>query len=145
MAWWDNTWLNEGFATWMQHKATDRFNPSWNDWLRAHEPKEEAMALDARSTSHPIQQVIKDESEADGAFDHITYLKGQAFLRMLETYLGEATFRDGMRRYMAAHAYSNSTTADLWAAMEAASGKPVAGIAAGFTQQPGIPLVKVTT
>jgi len=145
MAWWDNIWLNEGFASWMASKSTDHFNPSWKVWLRAHDDTEAAMAEDSRSTTHPIQQVIKDESEADAAFDHITYLKGQAFIRMTENYLGEATFREGMRKYMAAHAYSNSTTADLWAALGAASGKPVAEIAAGFTEQPGVPLVKVAT
>jgi len=143
MAWWDNLWLNEGFASWMNSKAADHFNPSWNVWLRAHAETDSAMEADARRTTHAIQQPIKDESEADSAFDNITYLKGQAFLRMIETYLGEDTFRDGMRRYMAAHAYSNSTTADLWTAMEAASGKPVKQIAAGFTEQPGIPLVEV--
>ncbi len=145
MAWWDNLWLNEGFASWMASKATDHFNPSWNVWLRAHAETDAAMDEDARKTTHPIQQVIKDESEADSAFDNITYLKGQAFLRMIETYLGEDKFRDGMRHYMAAHAYSNSTTADLWTALEASSGKPVKRIAAGFTEQPGIPLVEVKT
>jgi aminopeptidase N len=143
MAWWDNTWLNEGFASWMEHKATDRFNPSWNDWLRTHQPKEDAMALDARSTSHPIQIKIADESEIGAAFDAISYKKGMALIRMLETYLGEPVFREGMRRYMKEHAYSNTTTADLWAALEIASGKPVLKIAAGFTEQPGIPLIKV--
>ncbi len=145
MAWWDNIWLNEGFASWMETKASDHFNPDWHVWLRAHADVERAMAEDSRRSTHPIQQVIKDESEADSAFDDITYLKGQSFIRMIETYLGEATFRDGMRRYMAAHAYSNSTTADLWNALEAASGKPVKQIAAGFTEQPGIPLVEVKT
>ncbi len=145
MAWWDNIWLNEGFASWMASKSTDHFNPDWKVWLNAHAETERAMAEDSRRTTHPIQQVIKDESEADSAFDDITYLKGQAFIRMIETYLGEAIFRDGMRHYMAAHAYSNATTADLWAALEAASGKPVAKIAAGFTEQPGIPLVEVAT
>jgi aminopeptidase N len=145
MAWWDNLWLNEGFASWMSTKASDHFNPSWKVWLRAHGETDAAMGMDSRRTTHPIQQTIKDESEADSAFDSITYLKGQAFLRMIETYLGEDVFRDGMRHYMAAHAYSNSTTADLWAAMETASGKPVKQIAAGFTEQPGIPLVEVKT
>lgn len=145
MAWWDNIWLNEGFASWMETKASDHFNPDWHVWLRAHADKERAMGDDARRSTHPIQQVIKDESEANSAFDDITYLKGQSFIRMIETYLDEATFRDGMRRYMAAHAYSNSTTADLWNALEAASGKPVKQIAAGFTEQPGIPLVEVKT
>ena len=145
MAWWDDIWLNEGFASWMDSKASDHFNPDWKVWLRAHAETDRAMAQDSRRTTHPIQQVIKDESEADAAFDSITYLKGQAFIRMIENYLGETIFRDGMRRYMAAHAYSNSTTADLWAALEAASGKPVARIAAGFTEQPGIPLVMLKT
>ena len=83
------------------------------------------MALDARRTSHPIQQPIANESEAMIAFDAITYNKGQALIRMLENYLGEAAFRDGIRAYMAAHAYGNTTTADLWRALERAGHKPV--------------------
>jgi|HubBroStandDraft_1064217.scaffolds.fasta_scaffold00011_60 aminopeptidase N len=143
MAWWDNTWLNEGFATWMADKATDRFNPGWDVWPNSRQSKERAMATDARSTTHPIQIKIADESEIGAAFDSISYLKGAALLRMLETYLGEPVFREGMRRYMKDHAYSNSTTADLWTALAAASGKPVAQIAAGFSEQPGIPLIEV--
>ncbi len=83
------------------------------------------MALDARRTSHPIQQPVADQSEAMAAFDGITYNKGQALIRMLENYLGEQAFRDGIRSYMAAHAYGNTTTADLWQALESAAGKPV--------------------
>jgi aminopeptidase N len=145
MGWWNDTWLNEGFATWMAAKATDHFNPDWQIWLRTRSAKEEAMAIDARRTTHPIQQPIHDDSEIGLAFDSINYEKGAAFIRMLENYLGEASFRDGMRRYMKAHAYSNSTTADLWSALEAASGKPVAKIAAGFTEQPGVPLISIAS
>jgi aminopeptidase N len=145
MAWWNDIWLNEGFASWMASKSTDHFNPDWKVWLRAHAETDRAMAEDSRRTTHPIQQVINDESEAESAFDDITYLKGQAFIRMIEAYLGEDAFRDGMRRYMAAHAYSNTTSADLWGALEAASGKPVARIAEGFTEKPGVPLVEVKT
>lgn len=145
MAWWNNIWLNEGFASWMQQKAPDHFNPAWKIWLRAHDDKERAMETDARRTTHPIQQKIADESEADSAFDSISYEKGQSFIRMIEAYLGEDVFRDGMRRYMKAHAYSSTTTADLWSALEQASGKPVAKVAAGFTEQPGVPLVRVAT
>ena len=145
MAWWDNTWLNEGFATWMEQKAADRFNPAWNVWLRSHEDKEKAYAIDARSTTHPIQMKVADESEIGAAFDSINYQKGAAFIRMIEAYLTEPVFRDGMRRYMKEHAYSNSTTADLWAALDAVSNRPVSQIAAGFTEQPGIPLIKVET
>jgi aminopeptidase N len=153
MAWWDNLWLNEGFASWMGTKCTAHFNPQWEVWLRRNLPRdptrrigiarEQAMEGDARSTTHPIQQPVATEAEANSAFDDITYKKGQSFLRMLESFLGEDAFREGIRRYMAAHMYSNTTTADLWNALSEASGKPVAEIAAGWTEQPGFPVVKV--
>ena len=141
MAWWDNLWLNEGFASWMGTKASDALNPDWQLWVRAAEAKEGALALDARKSTHPIQQPIANESQANDAFDTISYQKGQAFLRMLESYLGQDTFRDGLRHYMATHKYSNTTTADLWASLGAASGKPVVELAAGWTEQPGFPVV----
>src|SRR5437879_10283638 len=101
------------------------------------------MESDARSTTHSIQQPIANEAEASIAFDDIAYQKGQSFIRMLESFLGEDVFRDGIRRYIAAHKYSNSTTADLWNALAEASGKPVGEIAASWTEQPGFPVVKV--
>src|SRR6266513_2708634 len=153
MAWWDNLWLNEGFASWMGSKCAAHFNPDWEVWLarniqrdpsrRTGIAKEVAMEGDARSTTHAIQQPVANESDANSAFDDITYRKGQSFLRMLESFLGEDVFRDGVRRYIAAHEYSNSTTADLWNALSDASGKPVGDIAAGWTQQPGFPIVRV--
>ena len=127
MAWWDNLWLNEGFASWMGGKCTAHFNPQWEVWLARELPRdptrrtgiarEAAMEGDARSTTHPIQQPIATEAEANSAFDDITYKKGQSFLRMLESFLGEEVFRDGIRRYLAAHEYWNTTTADLWRAL----------------------------
>jgi aminopeptidase N len=153
MAWWDNLWLNEGFASWMGSKCTAHFNPQWEVWLRREFPrdpsrrvgiaKEVAMEGDARSTTHPIQQPVATEAEANSAFDDITYKKGQSFLRMLESFLGENAFREGIRRYMAAHVYSNTTTTDLWTALSESSGKPVGEIASGWTEQPGFPVVKV--
>ncbi len=153
MAWWDNLWLNEGFASWMGSKCTDRFNPEWNEWLRRVVspnptrrigfPKDVAMQADARSTTHPVQQPIETEAEANSAFDEITYKKGQSIIRMLESFLGEEVFRDGIRKYIAAHKYSNTTTADLWEALTEVSGKPVGEIAPGWTEQPGFPVVKV--
>jgi aminopeptidase N len=153
MAWWDNLWLNEGFASWLGTKCTARFNPQWEVWLEKNLPrdptrrtgivKEQAMEGDARATTHPIQQKIETEAEANNAFDDITYKKGQSFLRMLENFVGEDAFRDGIRRYIQAHQYSNSTTADLWNALSEASGKPVVDIAAQWTEQPGFPVVSV--
>ena len=153
MAWWDNLWLNEGFASWMGSKCTDHFNPEWNEWLRRNVPrdpsrrigfpKDTAMQSDARSTVHSVQQPIATEAEAGSAFDEITYRKGQSIIRMLESFLGEEVFRDGIRKYIAAHKYSNTTTADLWQALTEVSGKPVGEIAPGWTEQPGFPVVKV--
>ena len=145
MGWWDDLWLNEGFASWMEKKLTDEFNPSMKVWVRTRAEKEKAMVKDALRTAHPVQQAIEDELEALAAFDDITYLKGLSLVRMLEAYIGEAPFRDGLRRYFAKHAYSNATSADLWAALEAASNKPIAAIALGFSRQPGIPLIHVST
>jgi aminopeptidase N len=145
MGWWDDIWLNESFASWMAAKATDKFNPEWN-WQQGEDAsKQSAMNADARSTSHAIQQHVVDEVQAEASFDpEITYDKGQAFLRMLEAYLGEDAFRSGIRRYVQAHAYGNATTADLWIALGAASNKDVSALAKAWTEQPGFPLVSVT-
>ena len=152
MAWWDNLWLNEGFASWMSAKCTEHFNPDWEVWLhrsvsrnparRIGFSKDTAMQADARSTTHPVQQPVKTEAEAGSAFDEITYQKGQSIIRMLESFLGPDVFRDGIRKYMAAHKYSNTTTADLWDALTEVSGKPVGEIAPPWTEQPGFPLVR---
>jgi puromycin-sensitive aminopeptidase len=143
MAWWDNLWLNEGFASWMEVKATAEFHPEWHANLAANSARETVMALDARVTTHPIQQPIANESQASNAFDTITYEKGQSFLRMLESYLGPDAFRQGIRAYMAQHKYGNTTSADLWSALAKASGKPVEKIAGDWTTQPGFPVVSV--
>ena len=153
MAWWDNLWLNEGFASWMGTKCTDHFNPEWNEWFRRNvqrDPsrrigfsKDIAMQSDARSTTHPVQHPVATEAEAGNAFDEITYRKGGAIIRMIESFLGEDVFRDGIRKYITAHSYSNTTTTDLWQALGDASGKPIGEIARGWTEQPGFPLVQV--
>jgi len=144
MAWWDNLWLNEGFASWMGTKTTDHFNPDWKVWLRASGSKEWAMRLDSRSTTHPIQQPVPKDTQAIDGFDEITYSKGQAVLRMLESWLGPDVFRDGIRKYLQAHQHSNATTADLWQALGEVSGQPVREFAAGWTEQPGFPVVTVS-
>jgi aminopeptidase N len=141
MGWWEDLWLNEGFASWMDPKATQVLNPDWPVWLDIAGGTQWAMKQDARPTTHAIQHPVRDQSEVLSVFDSITYTKGRAIIRQLEAYLGEDAFRAGIRQYMQARAYGNATTADLWKALEAASGKPVAEIAAGFTEQPGLPLI----
>jgi aminopeptidase N len=144
MGWWDDIWLNESFASWMAAKETALRNPTWQWWERQDSSKETAMNADARLTSHAIEQHVVNELDAQASFDSaITYDKGQAFLRMLEAYLGPDTFRAGIRQYVQARAYSNATSADLWKALSAASNRDVAKLASAWTEQPGFPVVTV--
>ena len=145
MGWWDDLWLNESFASWQAARETDLRNPTWKWWESRDRDKESAMRADARLSARAIQAHVTDEMQASTAFDPvITYDKGQSVLRMFEAYLGPDTFRDGVRRYMKARAFSNATTADLWNALTAASGQDVGTMAGGWTEEPGFPLVGVT-
>ncbi|HEX4859618.1 MAG TPA: M1 family metallopeptidase, partial [Rhizomicrobium sp.] len=129
MDWWDDLWLNEGFASWMEVKATDHFHPEWHVWLDSQDAKEAAMRVDARAGTHPIVQPILDVFQANQAFDTITYEKGQAVIRMLENYTGEDAFRAGVRNYIKAHAYGNTVTDDLWRELDKTSPRPVTKVA----------------
>ena len=144
LAWWDNLWLNEGFATWMGQKATDRFNPAWGMPLRYALVKDWAFVTDAQRTTHPIQTPVENDTRAMDVFDSISYVKGATVLNMVEGWLGEEAFRSGIRRYMRAHRFSNTTTADLWHHLSEASGRDVAGLVSGWTERPGFPVVKVS-
>ena len=143
MAWWDDLWLNEGFASWMAGRTTEKLHPEWNTALGAVENRDEAMARDALATTHPVVQHIETVEQASQAFDAITYQKGEAVIRMLEGYVGATAWRAGVRRYMQRHAYGNTVSDDLWRAMEASAGKPITAIAHDFTLQPGVPLITV--
>jgi aminopeptidase N len=144
MDWWNDLWLNEGFAEWMQYKATDHFHPEWDAWLLALDEREEALDQDSRAGTHPVITPIADVLQADDDFDAITYAKGMFVVRMLEQYLGENAFRAGIRRYVRAHAYGNAVTEDLWHELDRVAAVPVSGIAHEFTLQPGVPLIRVT-
>jgi len=141
MAWWDDIWLNEGFASWMQTKAMERFHPEWKPWLDTLSWREEVMGTDARLGTHPIVTPIHDVLQAGTAFDDITYGKGQQAIRTVETYAGEDAFRDGVRRYMKRHAYGNTVSDDLWHAIDAGAAQPVAAVARDLTLQAGVPMV----
>lgn len=143
MSWWDDLWLNEGFATWMASRTTSKLHPEWNTRLEAVGSRESAMGRDAVATTHPVVQHVETVEQASQAFDAITYQKGSAVIRMLEGYVGADAWRTGVRNYMKAHAYGNTVSDDLWREIQAASGKPMLDIAHDFTLQPGIPMLRV--
>jgi aminopeptidase N len=143
MRWWDNLWLNEGFASWLAARTTDRLHPEWHTNLEAVFTREGAMARDAVATTHPVVQKIDTVEQASQAFDSITYAKGESVIRMLEAYVGSDTWQKGVQAYIKANAYNNTVSDDLWKQIDAAAGKPVSTIAHDFTLQPGVPLVRV--
>jgi puromycin-sensitive aminopeptidase len=144
MAWWDDLWLNEAFATWMAYKVVDAWKPGWRVWLDFDAGKSVALHLDALRSTHPIRGTVRNAGEAGEAFDAITYEKGGAVLRMIEGFLGEASFRTGIRSYMRKYARANAVADDLWAALAEASSQPVLEVANTWIRQPGYPVVSVS-
>jgi aminopeptidase N len=143
MAWWDDLWLNEGFASWMAGRTTEKLHPEWNTALYAVTSRNRALERDALATTHPVVQHVETVDQANQAFDVITYETGEAVIRMLEGYVGADAWRAGVRRYIHGHAYGNTVSDDLWRDIEAAAAKPITAIAHDFTLQPGVPLITV--
>jgi puromycin-sensitive aminopeptidase len=143
MGWWEGIWLNEAFATFMEVKATDHYRPTWHRWTSFGLERDSAMSVDGLHTTRPIEYPVGSPDEADGMFDTLTYQKGGSVLRMLEQFLGDDVFRNGIRRYLREHAYGNTVTADLWRALEEESGEPIAAIAGSWILQGGHPLVRL--
>ncbi len=146
MAWWDDLWLNEGFASWMENKSSRDLNPTWEPGATAVlSDRENALGIDATAATHPIVRHVETVDQIGEAFDAITYNKGQAVIGMMEATLGPDRFRDGIRRYMARYRYANTATDQLWGELAAAAPDlPVRDIAHDFTLQPGVPLVTLT-
>jgi puromycin-sensitive aminopeptidase len=146
MRWWTDLWLNEGFASWMEYLAVASIYPQWNIWMDFITDEQEAgLRLDALEHTHPIEVPIKHPDEILTIFDSISYDKGSSVIHMLYRYLGEEDFRNGLRQYLKAHAYGNTDTVDLWAALEDASHKPVKDFMQTWTSKPGFPVVDVST
>ena len=145
MNWWDELWLNEGYATWMETKVATTLHPEWDIPLAATQgTREYAMQSDVSDATHPIVQRVDSVEAASQSFDSIAYNKGSAVIRMLESTVGEQAFRAGIRSYMRKYAYGNAVTEQLWQEIAAASPLPVLDLAHDFTLQPGVPLVGVT-
>ncbi|KAL9096173.1 MAG: hypothetical protein Q9165_001696 [Trypethelium subeluteriae] len=145
MDFWDGLWLNEGFATWMSWYSCNAFYPEWKVWQGyVTDNLQSALALDSLRSSHPIEVPVKRADEINQIFDAISYSKGSCVLRMISTYLGEETFMEGIRRYLAKYAYGNTQTKDLWASLSDASGKDVEQVMDIWTKNVGYPVVHVT-
>ncbi|PNS09693.1 M1 family metallopeptidase [Solilutibacter silvestris] len=143
MRWWDDLWLNEGFASWMEGRTTAKLHPEWETAINMVFVREGAMGRDSVATTHPVVQHVETVEQASQAFDTITYSKGESVIHMLENYLGENAWRAGVRRYIKKHAYSNTVSDDFWNAMDEGSKMPIKDIAHDFTLQPGIPQIDV--
>jgi puromycin-sensitive aminopeptidase len=144
MEWWTHLWLNEGFASWIEYLCVDHCFPEYDIWTQfATGDFTRALELDALQNSHPIEVEVGHPSEVDEIFDAISYSKGASVIRMLHDYIGDEDFRKGMHAYLTRHAYKNTFTEDLWAALGEASGKPIAQIMSTWTKQMGFPVLKV--
>jgi aminopeptidase N/puromycin-sensitive aminopeptidase len=143
-AWWDDIWLNEGFATWMERKPIRAWHPEWHLEDDEAATSQRIIGLDSLSAARAIHGDPRTSAEIKEMFDGITYQKGGAVLGMLESYVGPDVFRNGVNAYLKAHANGNATSADFWQAMAKVSGKPVDKIMPTFVMQPGVPLVTVS-
>jgi aminopeptidase 2 len=144
MKWWNDLWLNEGFATWVGTMAVHYFFPEWKVWDSfIIDELNRALELDQLKTSHPIQVSVDDISNIDEIFDAISYSKGASLIRMLVNYIGEDTFKRGIREYLEKYSYSNAETDDLWDILSNASGIDVNSMMRSWTEQTGYPLVSV--
>jgi len=141
MEWWEGIWLNEAFATFMQILCTNAYKPEWKMWVGFGVDRDAAMQIDGLHSTRPIEYEVISPDDTRGMFDLLTYEKGGSVLRMLEQYLGEDTFRDGIRRYLKKHSYANTVTTDLWDALEEHSGQPVRNVMNTFILQGGHPLI----
>src|SRR5579864_738048 len=149
MQWWNDVWLNEGFATWMSPKPVNAWHPEWHnhmDEVGGPYGQTVAMGADALKTIQPIRQKVDTAAEIAEQFSpSIAYAKTAAILRMVENYVGPQTFRAGVNDYLKQHAYGNATAEDFWNTQTRVSHKPVDRIMASFVEKPGVPLVTVSS
>ena len=141
MQWWDNIWLNEGFATWMENKPVAAIHPDWNIDQAVADDEDSTLNLDAQPTTRAIRAKAETPDEINQMFDGIAYGKASDVLLSVENYLGAETFRKGVHAYLAAHLYANATAEDFWTAQTAASHMPVDRIMESLVAQPGAPLL----
>jgi aminopeptidase N len=140
-AWWDDVWLAEGFATWMQTKAPDHFHPEWHVYYAADSDVQNSEGSDAQLTTHPIYIPIHNETQAAAVFDSISYTKAGALFRMLEQFIGPEKFEQALQHYFRTHQYTSFNQNDLWADIGQAGNINAAAIAHNWIYLPGFPMV----
>jgi aminopeptidase N len=146
MAWWNDIWLNEGFATWMSSKPVEAWKPEWKIQDNDVQDTISALELDSVESTHPIRAPRAETSaQINQLFDGITYDKTAAVLRMLEAYVGPESFRRAIHEYLSRYKYSNASAQDFWNTVTQATGKPVNKLMPTFVLQPGAPIVNVHT
>lgn len=143
-AWWDDIWLNESFASWMEAKIVDEWHPEWSHKTAYVEARAQALRADSLVSARQIRQPISSSDDIYNVFDAITYEKGESVLRMFERFVGAEKFRAGIHQYLIEHKDGNATADDFVAAISAAAGRDVAPAFKTFLDQPGAPLVDVT-
>jgi aminopeptidase N len=144
LAWWDDLWLSESFATFVGHKVEDALHPEWDVWRDFVIGSTSGFALDSLATTHAIHSDAESADAALQRVDAITYQKGAAVLRMLEAFLGEEAFRAGVRLYLERFAGSSAVAADFWRALDDSSGQDVSRVAEGWINEPGHPIVELS-
>jgi puromycin-sensitive aminopeptidase len=145
MEWWTHLWLNEGFASYIEYLAVDKLFPTWDIWTQfSTHDLGVALRLDSLKHTHSIEIPVHHPSEIGEIFDEVSYSKGACIIRMLADYLGEDTFRDGLRYYLKKHSYKNTETGHLWSAFEKVSKKPVGKLMRNWTALSGYPVIKAS-
>jgi aminopeptidase N len=145
MQWWNDIWLNEGFATWMAWKPLEAWKPEWNLGQQEIAETLGALGSDSIPSVRTIRANAESPADIQALFDGIAYGKAGAVLRMVEAYVGPETFQKGINAYLEKHKFANATAEDFWNQITETSGKPVDRIMKSFTEQPGAPLVSVKT
>jgi alanyl aminopeptidase len=144
LGWWNDTWLNEAFATWLTTRLIDRWQPGWKYLSHDMWQTSQAMALDSRPAARAVRQPIASQEDIENSFDLITYYKGSALIAMVEAYLGPDSFRAAIRHYIAAHADGTATTTDFIAALNDEAHADLTPVFQSFLDKPGLPALKVS-
>jgi aminopeptidase N len=145
MKWWDDIWLNEGFATWAANKPLEAWKPEWNLDIAAATQKQTALGLDVLRSTRAIHTAVNTPAEINEVFDPIAYEKTGSVLGMVENFVGEEKFRDGVSSYLSKYSLGNAAGEDFWNEVTRVTEKPVNRIMKSFVEQPGAPLLSAKT